>query len=256
MRIAMSDSSLMRFAEQIHVTARLLIDLASAYHANKELPPNHRVRRDLDQMTGGLSEPERERLAQNLLVILEEIYDVGREAARRRGPALDQQLINGDLAPQSTLDLLKFIGGQFSEHAVLPLTLEKEAMAHLFGTRSAAMFLRETDASVHLLDGLHRAFRNRQLDGIPPAALHSELDSLWGTLSLYNQRRIQDQFAEDCQNFASVIEVIVGQSSDRVLTSNGLVQQLESGQRQPRTALEALRWIHGYFARKHHRMRT
>lgn len=257
MRLAMNSTGLMRFAEAIHITARLLIDLASTYHADKELPPNHRVRRDLDQMTGSLSENERERLAQNLLVILEQVYELGQATARRRAksPPPDA-LVAGKATPQTGLELLRFIGGQFSDHAAIPLELEREAMAHLFGTRSAAMFLRETDAIVRLLDGLQTAYRSPRATDVTAEALRSELESLWGTLSLYNQRRIQAEFAADCQHLAEVVALITNQANDRVLTSHGLIHQLESGQRQPRSALEALRWIHGYFARKHTRMRA
>jgi hypothetical protein len=252
MRLAMNNAGLVRFSESVHTTSRLLIDLASTYHASKELPPNHRVRRDLDQMTGGLSEQERTRVAQNLLRIMEQIYDLSSDTARQRGRmSSEDRLLRGDVSPQSGLDLLRFIGGQYGDHKLIALELERESMAHLFGTRSAAMFLRETDTIVQLLDGLQAAFKGKRFDDMPPAALTSELDSLWGTLSLYNQRRIQDQFASDCQHLAAVISIIADPSADRVIGSGSLAQQLESGQRQPRNALEALRWIHGYFARKH-----
>ena len=252
MRLATNNASLMRFSESTHTTSRLLIDLASTYHADKELPPNHRVRRDLDQMSGGLSEQERARVADNLLKIMEQIYDLHSDTVRQRGKSLaDERLIRSEASPQTGLELLRFIGGQFADHGIIPLELEHESMSHLFGTRSAAMFLRETDSIVRLLDGLQAAFRGRRFDDVPPAALGSELDSLWGTLSLYNQRRIREQFATDCQQLAAVIGLIAESSNDRVIGNSGLAQQLETGQRQPRNALEALRWIHGYFARKH-----
>lgn len=252
MRLATNNASLMRFSESTHTASRLMIDLASTYHADKELPPNHRVRRDLDQMTGGLSEQERARVAQNLLQIMEQIYDLYSNAARQHGKLpSDERLVRGEVSPQTGLDLLRFVGGQFADHRTIPLELERESMAHLFGTRSAAMFLRETDTIVRLLEGLQAAYRGKRFDDVPPAALSSELDSLWGTLSLYNQRRIREQFAADCQQLAAVIGIIAESSNERAIGNSGLGQQLETGQRQPRNALEALRWIHGYFARKH-----
>ncbi|WP_119072524.1 hypothetical protein [Aggregatilinea lenta] len=255
MRLATNNASLMRFSESVHTTARLLLDLASTYHADKELPPNHRIRRDLDQMTGGLSEAERARVADNLFQIMEQVYDLHSEAEKQRKTTPHERLVRGEASPQSGLDLLRFVGGQFADHRTIPLKLERESMAHLFGTRSAAMFLRETDTMVHLLEGLNTAYKGKRFAGVPPVALASELDSLWGTLSLYNQRRVQEQFAADCQNLAAVIDLIADSATERVLGSSGLPQQLETGQRQPRNALEALRWIHGYFARKH-RTRT
>jgi hypothetical protein len=124
-------------------------------------------------------------------------------------------------------------------------------MAHIFGNRSAAMFLRETMAIARLLHGLQVAYRSQISDHLTPRVLLAELESLWGTLSLYHQRRIQQQFAQDCQNLADVVSVIAAHGSGRVLSSGGLGRQLETGRRQPRTALETLRWISGYFARRH-----
>ena len=40
-------------------------------------------------------------------------------------------------------------------------------------------------------------------------------------------------------------------ANNRVLSNGSVGRQLEIGLRQPASALEALRWIHGYFARKH-----
>jgi hypothetical protein len=91
---------------------------------------------------------------------------------------------------------------------------------------------------------------------ITPKALAGELDSLWQTLSLYNQRKIQDQFAQDCQYLAEVIGIMSDRTKARILSDSGLGRELETGQRQPRSALEAMRWINGYFARKHIRTRT
>jgi len=77
---------------------------------------------------------------------------------------------------------------------------------------------------------------------------------LWNTLSLYNQRRLRDSFAQACQQLANVISLMADHANDRVLAQTGIGHQLDTGQRQPHTALEALRWISGYFGRKHQRL--
>ena len=126
-------------------------------------------------------------------------------------------------------------------------------MGHIFGTRSAAMILRETNAIMRLLGGLQIAFEQQDPALLTSQTLAAELNSLWDSLSLYNQRQIQEPFARGCQQLADVIGIMADSANDRVVSDGSAARQLETGQRQPHTALETLRWIHGYFARKHTR---
>lgn len=252
MRLVLADSGLMRFADDVHIAVHLLFDLATTYHSQKELPPLHRLRRDLDTMTGGLSEEERQRIAANVSKITQQVFDLGQKRTRARNKAsVAESFVHAQTLPQTGVDLLFFIGGHFSQQKVFPLHLERESMTHIFGNRSAAMFLRETDAMIRLLSGLQAA--DPRVFKLSLKALSAELNSLWATLSLYNQRRIQDQFAEDCQNLADIIGILSDQINERVLSATGVGHQLETGQRLPETGLEAMRWIYGYFARKHPR---
>ena len=252
-RQIVGEQSLFEFIDSVGVAARLLTDLAATYHADKMHPPLHRLRRDIDQMTGNLTDAERQQVSRNVQVLTQQVYEMGQKRARRapRQPA-HSLLIDGTLMPQSGVDFLRFAGGHFARHVALPLTLEREEMAHLFGSRSAAMFLRETTTVTQLLGRLQAAFRASN-DPVTPRALQAELDSLWNTLSSADQRELHDSFASACQQLADVIILIAEQSSDRVLGDSNIGRQLDAGQRQPHTALEALRWISGYFARKHQR---
>lgn len=258
MQRVMGSRDLLEFASDIHTASRLLIDIATAYHADKELPPNHRLRRELDTMTGGLNKQERQRVAQNILDITRHILDLGQHRSRSTDQvSVEKLLVRQQTTPLNGVDLMRMLGGHFADGKPIDLQLSREAMAHIFGSRSAAMFLRETDVIARLLRALVEAFTN-----IPPGprpsskAFVSEFASLWSSLSLYNQRRIRDQFAADAQHLADVISIMADRGSDRVLQDTGLGRQLATGQRQPRTALETLRWIHGYFARMHLRTRS
>ena len=257
MRLALDKADLLEFAERIHIAAALFADIAAAYHTSKEPMPNHRLRRDLDTMTGGLSDAERSQLASNILAILHQVFELGHRDTllKRNRERIAAQLLENTAAPENGVDLLRFIGGALGDHQRLPLSLERETMAHLFGSRSAAIFLRETDAVTRLLGGLLRAFEDEFACCVTAGALVAELDSLWNTLSLYNQRRIREQFAADCQHLAEVIGIMTERANNRVLSNNHAGRQLEIGLRQPTSALEALRWIHGYFAHKHVRSR-
>jgi len=253
MRLALEKADLVEFAGRVHTAAALFTDMATAYHTSKELPPIHRLRRELDTLTGGLSDPERGRLASNALAILQQAYELGQQDMLRQHNRehMAAQLLDNAIPPENGVDLLRFIGGILGDHQRLPLALEREAMAHLFGSRSAAIFLRETDAITRLLAGLLRAFEDEFACCVTAGAMVGELDSLWNTLSLYNQRRLRDQFAADCQHLADVLGVMAERATARVLANSNVGRQLEIGLRQPASALEARRWIHGYFARKH-----
>ncbi len=254
MRFIVDDADLLQFADVVHTAAGLLADVTTTYHSNKELPTLKRLRRDLDTMTGGLSDDERHEVADNFLTIPSQVYELGNKRARQwNKPADLMPFVQAKAAPQNSIELLYFIGGHFADREKFPLTLEREEMAHLFGTRSAAMLLRETNAITHLLQGLQRA--STQLEKTPPSptALLAELNSLWDALSLYHKRQIQDQLAQSCQQLAGAIEVMASHANDRLFGNTNLTRQLETGKRQPQTALEALRWIHGYFAHKHTR---
>ncbi len=254
MRQVLGDMDVLQAAESVHIAAEMLTDMAVTYHTNRELPPIHRLRHDLDTMPGGLSEPERQQVAQNTLLIPRLIHEMGRERSRKKGkPPVEELLVQGQAAPQNGVDLLRFIGGYFAERQVIPINLGREEMAHLLGSRSAAMFLRETTAMAKLLTGLKAAFETQDSSATTPQALADELASLWSSLSLYQQRRTQETFARDCQQLADVMSLMADKSSDRFGSDGGAGRQLETGQRRPQTALEALRWIHGYFARKHTR---
>lgn len=253
MRRAMGDQNLLTFIDSIQLAAALLSDLAATYHAGKVHPPLHRLRRDFDQMTGNLSAAERQRVSENAFSLATRLYPMGQRRARRlnRQPA-EQALIEGTGMPECGVDLLRFMGGHFAQQRALPLALQREEMAHVFGSRSAAMFLRETTEVTALLGSLEAAFQ-QPTDPVTPHALQAELSSLWATLSLHNQRRLREGFAQSCQQLANVISLVSDQVDERVLANSGIARQLDSGQRQPHNAIEALRWISGYFARKHQR---
>lgn len=252
LRVAMGESDLSEFAGQVQTAARLLADIAAVYHSGKELPPIHRLRRELDTLTGGLSEYERETIADNFLAIVRLVYTLGVAASldsRRIIP--DELLAAGRAAPRSGLDLLIFTGGFLTKGTLLPLELQRAEMGHLFGSRSAAILLRQTTAARRLLENLLAAFEAPDTPACAPQALAAELASQWELLSLYQKRQLHGVLADECLHLAQVIRVMVRGASERTLTDSGINRQLEAGRRQPQTSLEALRWIHGYFARKH-----
>lgn len=266
-RIVTGGRNFLQLAEVIHLAKSLLRDLAITYQDSKERPPLHRLRRDLDAMAGGVNEVERQNLANNIDEITRLVFILGTQ----QSPALKKTGANKtptrtssksttvrsilrearSLPPQTTIEFLSWLGLCFTDSFVLDLNLEREEASHVLGVRSAAMFYRESFEIKELLQNLFEAFPQDDPPIFSADSLRSEIDSLWATIDLYHQRRIQVDLAQDTQELSLLLRIVAVRATERILTDRGLGRQLESGKRQPDNELEALRWISGYFARKH-----
>ena len=241
--------SLNTFTEQVGVAAALLQDMAATYHESQEAPSVLALRRTVESMSGGLTDAERDRLAQNLYRIGAQIVIFARRrnrvTARGTGPLADQS------APASGVDALRWIGTHFADSRAFPLVLQRADAPHLVGSRSVNMLLRESDLIAGLFYNMNAAFPENA-PTLDNKAFRSEVDSLWGSLSLYVQRQIQEPLARSSQLLGEVIGYVGDRASDRSLANGGFGAQLQRGRAQPRNVIDSLRWISGYFARQHY----
>jgi hypothetical protein len=159
--------------------------------------------------------------------------------------------LQGKVSPATGIDSLYWFGGYFAEGRVYTVELEREAPAHLLGSRSVNILLRETNMLVSLFNGLIEAFPEKDPFVVELNPWKSETDSVWGLLSLYKQRQIQAGLAEDSQLLAQLIRLVGDKGHERSFQSSGYGRQLQSGRAQPRSVIDALRWLSGYFARQH-----
>ncbi|MEP7287291.1 MAG: hypothetical protein ABI947_16165 [Chloroflexota bacterium] len=256
LRLMAGISDLTPFAEQVNLGVQLLMDMALTYAPNRELPQTFQLRRTLEGMPGGgLSDKDRERLSKNLNTIGLQILRLNQIAIRRRSrtdpDVLRLQLLKGQVAPNSGIEALTWIGGHFAKGQVHPLTLEQEAPAFLFGSRSVNILLHETDLLVRLLNGLLAAFPEKDTTTLELLPWANEVESLWGLLTLYKQRQLERIFAEDMQTLSQLLGLIGEKGSEHTFQSGGHGKQLQTGKVQPRSTLDALRWVSGYFGRMH-----
>lgn len=278
-RVITGGSDLIKFSELIDVTHHLLHDLAISYQEGRDTPPLRRLRQDLDGMTGGLSEKERQELASNLITIGQLIYQLGMQKPPRTKTWSSSSTSNSSLRiatgktntpptsarattknllkearetpPQTASDFLTWLGLNFVDEFVFDLGLERISATHVLGERSAAMFYRESVDILALLRRLLAAFP----DGVPlefsAASLKSEIDTLWAEIPLAHQRPIEPTLSDKTQELGLLLRVLANKANDKVMADSGLGKQLESGRREPANEIEALRWISGYFGRKH-----
>ncbi len=243
------DGGFEAFTEDVRIATALLSDTVAVYE-DKPVPLK-RLRGDLDGLSGGVSEAERQQIGDDLLTLARLAYRLGEQRGRGRGrDRVEQKLLANEQVPMSGLDALLYIGGRFSGGEVIPPDIQREAMAHVLGRRSVVMLMKEAAVTRHLLERLLEAFPPGKTPQLTAPAFEAEIDSLWKGMRLYDQRRLKDEFAANTQGLAAVLGIVAEKGDEKALDDSGLGRSLETAKREPKSALEVLRLLSGYFQRK------
>lgn len=243
------------FAEQAQTAALLLMDIA-AYYENERQPPDiPKLRRNIEVMSGGLSEAERRRLSENAILISEallKLYQRHQKRFSRRSrqelEARQAALARSETVPQSGIEMLQWLGIRLGEGRTYLPRFQREAANYLFGTRSLNMLLREMALVVPLLHGLLAALPEDQTAESDLQALCSEVDDLWASVAPARQRELQPTLAPSLQHAAAAILKLGEKANERALQDANRRRQLITGRTQPRNALEMFFWLSGYFS--------
>ncbi len=249
MNIVTNGAGLEGLAHDLRITVDLLMDLVATYEQD-EPPTVHRLTSDLDALTGGAGRADLDRIGDDLLAIARLIWDLGGQDLRTRKPATTEGLLANQAIPRTGLEALLWLGGYLNDEgeAFTP-AVQREAMPHVLGGRSVNMLMIELDAAHSLLARLQRAFAS-DMPGLTLAAFTEEIDSLWKGMRLYDQRQLQADLEKDVQMLPFLVRRIAERGSARALEQGGLGRNLERARREPRSVLEALRLLHGYFKRQ------
>lgn len=247
------------FAEALSISVELLIDFTAVYFEGQETPPLFKLRRWAQGAPGGMSEAEKRRLGQNFGLVapfLMHVYTAqqARNSKRSRpdNDAIRSKLMTGSVAPTTALEATTWIGGHFSQGRVAELNLAREAPPHLFGTRSLNMLLNETDVLVGLLQGMLSAFPEKSPVTLELTSWAAEIDEIWAQLDMRTQQQAQDILGGDAQRLSRLIQYIGSKANDRHLQINsGPGRQLYVGKQQPRSVIDALIWLQGFFLGAH-----
>ena len=232
--------------EDVRLTADLLSDLLITFELNK--PPGPiTLSREIDSRSGSLSHDEVRTLARQALALAHYLEEIGHP--RRRGDTA--ALIANAVAPRSALDLLRWLGGYFAGGALDEREIDPNTTLAPFGNRSTPMIYREIDAAANLLGNLLQAFPPDQPPKLSVEALKAEIHSRWRELRLQEQREFQDVLARDCQTLAMLIARIADTGGSKSFLGADVADQVEAGKLPPRSVIDALRWVSGYYAGKH-----
>ncbi len=258
LRLILGGTDFGTFFEEVSAATQLLMDFAVFYIEGRDVPQIFKLQRNVQSIPGGLTEPERARLAQNLNKMAEQIlrlYQAHQTRLGRRNRAdLETRKVNlvkGKASPMTGIETLNWMSGHLSEGQQFNLNLNREAPAYLLGTRSLNIFVRETDLIVRLFGGLLAAFPDDNPMEVDRNTWSSEVNFVWGLLSLYRQREIQNPLIEQLQQLGQVLLLVGEKGNPRNLQATGIGQQLYVGKALPRSVIDVLRWLSGYFAHEH-----
>lgn len=242
----------------LEVQAGLLLMDMAVYYEGREIPPIFKLRRSLESMPGGLTDIERRRLADNLALMVEQIMKLYQRHQNRNGRRSKAEmevrkagLYSAKIPPATGIEALTWLSAHFGEGRIYALRLDREAPALFLSPRSVNMLLQETDRTVRLLSGLLDAFPESGGLDLEIMAFVTEVEGRWGNVTLFRQREIQKPFAENMNLLAQTLQYVGEKANERNLRMDGPGRQLYIGKAQPRSVLEALRWMSGYFAGQH-----
>jgi hypothetical protein len=205
---------------------------------------------DLDSLSGGLSNAERQTIATEMIGLGKAIIVLADQqkanAPRDRDKHIDA-LVIGKADPTSVLDVFWIMGGYFTKGKRYNNKLERPASVRALGDRSAPMLKDESQIINGVLRGALRAFPPDKKITLNADAIRLEMDSLWGEISLIKQREIVRDLAVDLQRVADLTATIVAMGGDKALEDNTAARKLEQNDQQPKNPLEMYRFVSGYF---------
>lgn len=253
-RTFMGGVDIVTYNEYVHETAQFLQDTAQAYDDQRLAPSVGGLMNDLDSLTGGLGNEDRLAIARDVVAFGEAVVLLGNHHKSAKGAREAQavgQLLAGKIEPRSALDIFRAMGGYLSKGRRANIDLFKMPHPHPFQDRSAPKLKNDLQLGNRVLRGALRAINPKKTVGISIEALHSEIDSLWGEISLHQQRQIVNDLSTDLQRIAELTAHVADKGGREALQEdNGRGRALESGRERPKTALEFYRYVAGYFKRK------
>jgi hypothetical protein len=247
------------FTETLSTSVELLTDLAAVYFEGQDIPQLAKLRRWVQGAPGGMTDGEKRRIGQNFGLIapfLMQLYlnQQNRNAKRSRADndQIRSRLMNSTGVPTTALEAVTWLGGHFSKGRVADLNLAREAPPHLFGSRSLNMVLRESDVLVSLLQGMIAAFPERIPVSLELTSWQAEVEEVWAQIDLHIQTQTQDMLGSEAQRLSRLVQYLGSKANERnVQTNSGPGRQLFVGRQQPRSVIDVLIWMQGFFLGMH-----
>lgn len=239
------------YAYTLHTASEFMYDTALTYMEKNNVPSVVALTSDLDSLSGGLSNEERQALSNAMLEFGRLISAMALQHRQAR-PRENDQLIEGLLAGKGTastvFDVFRVMGGYFARSRRLSLKPERTINQHPLGDRAAHVLLREIEQMNRLFRTALRAIPSDKRFAVSAAALQAEIESLWGDISLHERRNLVRDLAIDLQRIPDLALLVTERADLKVLQDDsGLARKLDSASRKPENVMEFYRFVHGYF---------
>lgn len=251
LKCLMDDHGVLEYADLLHEVADFLEDTAAAFES-RSVPSQGALQNDLDSMPGGLQSQDKRAIAAEITQAGQAIYNLGERQRKVRNFDDDNRindLLNGRMDPESALEVMRVISGYLSQGRRFRVQFEDQQHPHPLPKRTGPSLLQEVETVHYLMSGTLIALDENET---PPkaAAIHAEVDSLWSTISLADQRDIVRDLAVDLQRVVEIAPLLSQKGDIRALEDTNLGRRLESHRTKPRNTIEFYRFVAGYYLQR------
>ncbi|MDZ4771361.1 MAG: hypothetical protein SGJ24_19730 [Chloroflexota bacterium] len=250
LRRLMGGEELADYAYSLRTTAKFLYDTGLTYVDRGNLPSVPSLLGDLDSLNGNLTDTERRAIANAVLDVGRVLVALSERHRRIRPRETDeniQGLLDGGVNAETVFDVLRVMAGYFGRGRRLSARTERILSTHPLADRAAPALMREVQQINRLFKTALRAFNEGEMITLNAAAIRSELESLWESISLYERRTLVKDLAIDLQRIPELALVITDKADIKLLQDSNAARKLDRNQQRPETTLELYRFIHGYF---------
>lgn len=228
----MMGRDLSTFLRSIAITYRLLGSLKALFEKGSG-PEAEAVERNMINLSGGLSQQERTELRAALNDLIRALI-AATEAKRLSKPREDRLT--------SSFDVLRAMGVALSSTAFNQPALPDNQP---FGVPDKQALKQAVSVSLALTQRLSRPAPS----AITARGVKTEIDSILLTLDSETEKLVQER-APMLVQLARIIPEIGAENSGNLLEVNNYTKKLDTGKQRPRSELEVLRYMVGYFWRQ------
>lgn len=244
----MSGYSIEKYTVAAHRVGEFLQDLAGAYADKNTVPSVQGLVSMLEERFKTASREDRRAVGEHLLAAGKAIAALGKQyranSPRNVSGHIDA-LLAGKTDPLSAVDVFRVLGGFLTKGKRANITI-KPASDPL-GKRYIDAVTEDAILLNRVLSGAANAFPADKPFKLTAREALDEMDSIWGELSEAQQNHLLRALAVELQRIPELVVNIAENGDAKTLEEGSLAQKIDTGKQRPRSTLEMLRFVYGYF---------
>jgi hypothetical protein len=252
MKKFMDDMHVVSYVNAVRMAALLLKAVTVIYADSRRVPSSGVLFNTLEGLKGSLSTEERREAGRTALRLGQVITQLERQyrSSRPRNETLYvERLLTAEVDPRSAVDVFRVMSGYLARGRRFSTEILPESAPLLDGydVRSFAEALTVAErvlANASRTATFDRAFK------LTAAEVRDEIESLWRLVDNDQRQELGRNLAITLQILADLV-VQIGENGDtRAFEDSGLARRIDSGRHKPRSALEFLRFVYGYYTKR------